>query len=55
MSWSNFSPKVGIDLGTTNTLVSLAGAGIVINEPSVVAINNKTNKIILLLPLYYKA
>ena len=43
-----FSNDIGIDLGTTNTLVSLAGAGIVINEPSVVAINNKTNKIIAL-------
>jgi rod shape-determining protein MreB len=35
-------------LGTTNTLVSLAGKGIVINEPSVVAINNKTSKIVAL-------
>jgi rod shape-determining protein MreB len=43
-----FSNDIGIDLGTTNTLVSLSGAGIVINEPSVVAINNKTNKIIAL-------
>lgn len=41
-----FSNDIGIDLGTTNTLVSLFGKGIVINEPSVVAINNKTNKII---------
>lgn len=45
---SRFSNDIGIDLGTTNTLVSLAGAGIVINEPSVVAINNKTNKIVAL-------
>ncbi|MEI6352924.1 MAG: rod shape-determining protein [Candidatus Nomurabacteria bacterium] len=43
-----FSNDIGIDLGTTNTLVSLAGMGIVINEPSVVAINNKTNKIVAL-------
>lgn len=43
-----FSNDIGIDLGTTNTLVSLSGSGIVINEPSVVAINNKTNKIIAL-------
>lgn len=41
-----FSNDIGIDLGTTNTLVSLKGLGIVINEPSVVAINNKTNKIV---------
>lgn len=44
--FSKFSNDIGIDLGTTNTLVSLAGEGIVINEPSVVAINNKTNKIV---------
>jgi len=43
-----FSNDIGIDLGTTNTLVSIAGLGIVINEPSVVAINNKTNKIVAL-------
>ncbi len=46
--FSKFSNDIGIDLGTTNTLVSLAGEGIVINEPSVVAINNKTNKIVAL-------
>lgn len=46
--FSRFHNDIGIDLGTTNTLVSLAGAGIVINEPSVVAINNKTNKIVAL-------
>lgn len=44
--FSKFSNCIGIDLGTTNTLVSLAGEGIVINEPSIVAINNKTNKIV---------
>lgn len=44
--FSKFSNDIGIDLGTTNTLVSLGGEGIVINEPSVVAINNKTNKIV---------
>lgn len=46
--FSRFSNDIGIDLGTTNTLVSLRGTGIVINEPSVVAINNKTNKIVAL-------
>lgn len=46
--FARFSNSIGIDLGTTNTLVSLAGEGIVINEPSVVAINNKTNKIVAL-------
>jgi|SRR3989344_1879969 len=47
MSWlSNlFSPKVGIDLGTTNVLVFIPGKGIVLNEPSVVAISDD-NKIL---------
>ncbi len=40
------SKNVGIDLGTANSLVYLSGRGIVINEPSVVAINNKTNKVV---------
>ena len=34
------SPKVGIDLGTTNILVYVPGKGIVINEPSVVAVSD---------------
>lgn len=34
----NFSKRVGIDLGTANSLVYLAGEGIVLNEPTVVAI-----------------
>lgn len=37
---------IGIDLGTANTLVYLRGKGIVINEPSVVAINQKTSQIV---------
>ena len=37
-----FSLDVGIDLGTANTLVYVRGKGIVINEPSVVAIDKKT-------------
>jgi rod shape-determining protein MreB len=40
------SNDIGIDLGTTNTLVYLKGHGIVINEPSVVAVNQKTNQIL---------
>ena len=36
-----FSKDMGIDLGTANTLVYVHGRGIVINEPSVVAINKK--------------
>lgn len=41
-----FSKDIGIDLGTANTLVYEKGKGIVINEPSVVAINQKTGKIL---------
>ena len=41
-----FSNDIGIDLGTANTLVYLKGHGIVINEPSVVAVNKKTNQIL---------
>ncbi|MBI5140509.1 MAG: rod shape-determining protein [Candidatus Vogelbacteria bacterium] len=41
-----FSSDVGIDLGTANTLVYLRGMGIVIDEPSVVALNQKTGRIV---------
>lgn len=41
-----FSKDIGIDLGTANTLVYVRGEGIVINEPSVVAINKKTGQIL---------
>ena len=41
-----FSRDVGIDLGTANTLVMVRGQGIVINEPSVVAIDKKTRKVL---------
>ncbi len=41
-----FSHDIGIDLGTANTLVYVRGKGIVINEPSVVAINIKTNQVL---------
>ena len=37
---------IGIDLGTANTLVTLRGKGIVLREPSVVAIDKKTNTVI---------
>lgn len=40
-----FLRKIGIDLGTTNTLVYVPGKGIVINEPSVVAVEAATNKV----------
>ena len=41
-----FSKDIGIDLGTANTLVYVKGSGIVINEPSVVAVNKKTGQIL---------
>ncbi len=41
-----FSQKLGIDLGTTNTLVFVPGKGIVLNEPSVVAVSHGDNKIL---------
>ena len=40
------SHDIGIDLGTANTLVYLRGRGIVINEPSVVAVNEKTGQVV---------
>ena len=40
-----FSVDLGIDLGTCNTLVCIRGQGIVLNEPSVVAVNARTNKV----------
>jgi rod shape-determining protein MreB len=43
---SLFSTDIGIDLGTSNTLVYVRGKGIVINEPTVVAVNDKTNKVV---------
>ncbi len=44
--YRSFSNDIGIDLGTANTLVYLSGKGIVINEPSVVAVNQKTGQIV---------
>src|SRR3990170_7829482 len=41
-----FSKDIGIDLGTANSLVYVKKRGIVINEPSIAAINNKTNQIL---------
>ncbi len=41
-----FSKNIGIDLGTANTFVYIGGKGIVIKEPTVVAINQKTNSIV---------
>ncbi len=40
------SHDIGIDLGTANTLVYVRGLGIVVNEPSVVAVNEKTGRVV---------
>lgn len=53
-AWSSYkdrifgwwSDDIGIDLGTANTLVYVKGRGIVINEPSIVAINQKTGQVV---------
>ncbi|RMF72571.1 MAG: rod shape-determining protein, partial [Acidobacteria bacterium] len=42
---SIFSNDLGIDLGTANTIVFALGKGIVVNEPSIVAVNQKTGKV----------
>jgi len=43
---SIFSKKIGIDLGTANTLVFIPNKGIVLNEPSVVAISEQDNSVL---------
>ncbi len=43
--FSLFSSDLAIDLGTANTLVFAKGRGIVVNEPSIVAINKVTNQV----------
>lgn len=40
-----FSEDLGIDLGTSNTLICVKNKGIILNDPSVVAVNNKTKEI----------
>ncbi len=44
--FGSISKDIGIDLGTANTLVYVRGRGIVINEPSVVAINKRTGQVL---------
>lgn len=44
--YTAFSHDIGIDLGTANTLVYVKGQGIVISEPSVVAVNQKTGRVV---------
>ena len=43
--WDFFSNDLAIDLGTANTLVNVKGQGIVLREPSVVAINSDTKEV----------
>jgi rod shape-determining protein MreB and related proteins len=43
---SFFNKKLGIDLGTANTLVFMPGVGVILNEPSVVAVSEIDNKIL---------
>src|SRR6187397_678925 len=49
LEWAlgRFSVDMGIDLGTANTLVSVRGRGIIINEPSVVAVKKSTGEVLL--------
>jgi rod shape-determining protein MreB len=46
--WSKWfgNGEIGIDLGTANTLVYVSGQGIVINEPTLVSINEKTGRVV---------
>src|SRR4030066_1577989 len=44
--FSYISSNIAIDLGTANSLVYVQGKGIVINEPSVVAVNQKTGQVL---------
>ncbi len=43
---TSLSNDIGIDLGTANTLVYAPGKGVILNEPSVVAINQKTGRVV---------
>lgn len=44
--YRKFSNDIGIDLGTANSLVYVKGHGVILNEPSIVAINQKTGQIV---------
>jgi rod shape-determining protein MreB len=48
MGLFNFSSDVAIDLGTANTLIYIRGRGIVLNEPSIVAVDRNSRKVIAL-------
>jgi len=51
--WAKYARDMGIDLGTANTLVHVVGGGIVLNEPSVVAVD-RTNGQVLAIGAYAK-
>ena len=42
----SFGKRIGIDLGTANSLVYLSGTGIVLNEPTVVAVSTEDNRVL---------
>ncbi|MBP5284213.1 MAG: rod shape-determining protein [Treponema sp.] len=44
--WDRFSTDIGIDLGTCNTLIYVRGKGIVVDEPSVVAVERGTKRVV---------
>src|SRR3990167_796290 len=44
--WFMFSKRIGIDLGTANSLVYLEGKGVVLNEPSVVAVDEQDGRVV---------
>ena len=44
--WTRFAADIGIDLGTCNTLIYMPDKGVVINEPSVVAVEKGTNRVV---------
>lgn len=44
--FTKFAKDIGVDLGTTNTLFYVRGKGIIVNEPSVVAINTRSDQIL---------
>lgn len=44
--FGNFTKRIGIDLGTANSLVWLAGEGVVLNEPTVVAVTVDDNRVV---------
>jgi len=44
--FNTFVERIGVDLGTANVLMYVHGRGIVMNEPSVLAVNTRTNEVL---------